>query len=164
MTIQRYDCVCVGSAGGYGVIKAWKDGDYVLYIDHLAVVAEKEREWKTFVDYQAERLLNNAGIHDEERKDLKGQIATLTSDKNAILAGRQSIIDFMKAGHDRQIAALTAEVEYMDALTRAKIEAEDKWAKVERRIKELTEALEMLAGHDDKFVSEIVKAALEEKP
>lgn len=40
--MQRYDCVCVGYAEGYGKMAPRDDGDYVLYDDHLA--AEKDAE------------------------------------------------------------------------------------------------------------------------
>jgi DNA repair exonuclease SbcCD ATPase subunit len=40
----------------------------------------------------------------------------------------------------QRISELESEVEYMDALTRAKMEAEGKWAKAEQRIKELEAA------------------------
>jgi len=78
--------------------------------------------------------------------------------------------------HPRRIAVEMTDMEFIDFMKDITIapdtvikkahmnRAIDMIATLTARIKELTEALEMLAGHDDKFVSEIVKAALEEKP
>jgi hypothetical protein len=67
----------------------------------------------------------------------------LISQNDIVVSGYKATLKQL----EKQIAALTAEnselkteVEYMDALTRAKMEAEGKWAKAEQRINELEAA------------------------
>jgi ATPase subunit of ABC transporter with duplicated ATPase domains len=115
MTVQRYQLnhyTC--RAFNSDIMEKSTDGRYVLCADHLAAMRE-------LID-----------THD-----------LLISQNDIVVSGYKATLKQL----EKQIAALTAEnselkteVEYMDALTRAKMEAEGKWAKAEQRIKELEAA------------------------
>jgi hypothetical protein len=71
MTIQRYDLERVKYEDGYSMIGV-ELGDYVLYTDHLAALAEKERS--VHEKYKAELITQNDQLDRYEE-----QIAALTA-------------------------------------------------------------------------------------
>jgi hypothetical protein len=114
----------------------------------LAPFLESSKEWGNGLSMQAEANRNM-----EELCKLRGMLA------ESVSLLEEAISKFDE--QERRIKELEGELEshsweISPAMAQAKIEQQDK------RIKVLTEALEMLSGHDDRFVRETVQAALKE--
>jgi hypothetical protein len=138
MRIQRYDAEITKSPEYQK-----KDGAFVLYTDHLAAMEEKEREIERARQAVPQDYLLSAA---QTIKTLREQIAKQGTVLNKQIAALQAQIDSDRGLQDKCVvltaenSELKTEVEYMDALTRAKMEAEGKWAKAEQRINELEAA------------------------
>jgi len=130
------------------------DGDYVLYTDHLAVVAEREREKDELLANQRRRMGAEYDDLDAELKRVRIVAAEQIAALQAELDAWQSVFGTSQLSHaqarleqaEKDVAALTA------------------------RIKELEGALEKIYnlcfGYGDAagIAAKIAKAALEVKP
>ena len=76
MIIQRYDCMMVGMAEGYGRMAQVDSGGYVLYTDHLAALAEKERR----ADEIAEKTIKAFERYEEQIAALQAENTRLASE------------------------------------------------------------------------------------
>ena len=115
MTIQRY------FSSHDGVPKTWKceDGLLVLYTDHLAALAEKDREHEN-------QLLQLEKIANEVLDGYKDKVVILKAEKEAAVKKKDEEIFGLEAANviqhrdlddrDEQIAALTAENERLRRL------------------------------------------------
>jgi len=138
MTKQRYDCMMVGMAEGYGRMAQVDSGGYVLYTDHLAVVAEKDKR----ADEIAEKTIKAFERYEE-------QIAALTAEFDRMRKNRDGLEQdwyALESGAHKaaeHIAALQAEVA-------ERVEHALKWARIagsnQKQINKLAGEVEALTA------------------
>ena len=115
--------------------------------DHLAALAEKDKEIVSIKGMIEAHVRNN--------RDKNEQIAALQEEINNPKKTYCAWCGFTVEIDDDAGSGIAEHVD-----TCEKHPLNRKIAALQARIKELTEALEMLSGHDDRFVRETSKAAL----